>query len=156
RGRRRPADPAPVRAHRRSVGVGKRDQRVNGLLDALSKKIADRWLTTLILPGLLWVCTAALAWQLGWAHALDPRATEPLFRRFDGAHPAGQAIAVAVGALIAAAGAGMTAAGVAAVIRGLRPAAARSAMARWLRAIRLRRWERARELAEQLEADALG
>jgi hypothetical protein len=136
--------------------VGKRDQRVNGLLDALGKKVADRWLTTLLLPGLLWVCTAALAWQLGWEHALDPRAAQPLFRRFDGTHPAGQTVAMAIGAMIAAVGAGITAAGVAAVVRGIRPAAVRSAPARRLRDARLRRWERARRSAEQLEAAELG
>lgn len=129
---------------------------MNGLLDELGKKIVERWLTAWLLPGLLWVCTAALAWQLGWAHALDPRAAEPLLRRFDGTHPAGATIAAAVGAVIAAAGAGMAATGVAAAVRGIRPAAARSALARWLRAVRLRRWERARRFAEQLEADALG
>ena len=129
---------------------------MNGLLDELGKKIVDSWLTARLLPGLLWVCTAALAWQLGWAHALDPRAADPLLRLFDGTHPAGQTIAVAAAVLIAAAGAGLTAAGVAAVVRGLRPAAARSALARRLRAVRLRRWERARRYAEQLEAAALG
>jgi hypothetical protein len=136
--------------------VGKRDQRVNGLLDALGKKIVDKWLTAQLLSGLLWACTAALAWQLGWTHALDPHAAEPLLRRLMGTHPAGQSIAVAAGVLIAAAGAGMTAAGAAAVIRGIRPAAARSALARRLRSVRLRHWERARRSAEQLEADALG
>lgn len=129
---------------------------MTGLLDELGKKIADRWLTAQLLPGLLWVCTAALAWQLGWAHALDVHAAEPLFRWFDGTHPAGQTIAVTVAALIGAAGAGMAAAGVAAVVRGIRPAAARSGPARRLRAGRLRRWERRRRFAEQLEAEALG
>ncbi|WP_051580208.1 hypothetical protein [Pseudonocardia acaciae] len=129
---------------------------MNGLLDQLGKKVADSWLTTLLLPGMLWVCTAALAWQLGWAHALDPGAAEPLIRWLDGSRPAGQGIAVAVVALIVAAGAGLTAAGVAAVLRGVRPVAARGAVARWLRAIRRRRWDRAGRLAERLEADALG
>lgn len=128
---------------------------MNGLLDELGKKVVDRWLTTLLLQGLLWVCTAVLAWQLGWAHALDPRAAAPLLRRLGGDHPAAQSAAVVAGMLIAAAGAGMTAAGLAAVLRGLRPAAARSGLARWLRARRVRRWERAGERAERLEAEAL-
>lgn len=128
---------------------------MNGLLDELGKKIADQWLTTLLLPGLLWVCAAALAWQLRWTHALDVNAAEPLLRRLGSGHPVGQSVAVAVGVLIAAAGAGVTAAGMAAVIRGIGPAAARSAPARHLRAIRRERWERARRSAEQLEKDAL-
>ncbi|HEV2347139.1 MAG TPA: hypothetical protein VGS97_23775 [Actinocrinis sp.] len=49
---------------------------MNGLFDELGKKIADQWLVEL-LPGLLWLCTALLARQLGWAHALDPRMAEP-------------------------------------------------------------------------------
>ena len=129
---------------------------MNGLLDALGQKIADRWLTTLLLHGLLWVCTAVLAWQLGWAHALDPGAAEPLLRRLGGGHSAEQSVAVAAGALIAATGAGMAASGIAALAHALQPAAVHSAPARWRRRIRLQRWERAGELAEQLEADALG
>lgn len=128
---------------------------MNGLFDELGKKIADRWLTTLLLPGLLWVCAAALAWQLRWTHALDLRAAEPLLRRLGSNHPVGQSVAVVGGVLIAAAGAGVTAAGITAVIRGIRPAAARSAPARHLRAVRLQRWERARRSAERLEVDAL-
>lgn len=126
---------------------------MNGLFGELGKKIADQWLTTLLLPGLLWVCAAALAWQLRWAHALDTKAAEPLLRPLGSDHPVGQSVAVFGGVLIAAAGAGMTAAGLAAVIRGIRPAAARSALARHLRTIRLERWERARRSAEQLAKD---
>lgn len=129
---------------------------MNGLFDALGKKIADQWLTTLLLPGLLWVCVTALAWQLRWAHALDMKAAEPLLRPLGSDHAVGQSVAVFGGVLIAAAGAGVTAAGLATVIRGIRPAAARSALARYLRAIRLERWERARRSAEQLEKDLVG
>ncbi|MER5853154.1 hypothetical protein ABT126_40965 [Streptomyces sp. NPDC002012] len=135
--------------------MGQRDQRVNGLLLDLGKKIADRWLTTLFLPGLIWVGTAALAWRLGWAHALDPRAAEPLIRQFEGSHPAGQSVAVALGALTAAMSAGLTATGVAAIVRMVRPLAARTAPARRCRDLRRRRWDRAGRHAEQLEADAL-
>jgi hypothetical protein len=136
--------------------VGERDQRVNGLFDALGKKIADQWLTKLLLPGLLWVCVAALAWQLRWTHALDMKAAEPLLRPLGSDHAVGQSVAVFGGVLIAAAGAGMTAAGLATVIRGIRPAAARSTLARYLRAIRLERWERVRRSAEQLKKDLVG
>ncbi|MFF8595804.1 hypothetical protein ACF061_31040 [Streptomyces sp. NPDC015220] len=136
--------------------MGQRDQQVNGLLLELGKKIADRWLTTLFLPGLIWVCTAALSWQLGWTHALDPSAAEPLLRHVDGRHPVGQSVAVALGALIAAMSAGLTATAVAALIRLFRPAAARTAPVRRLRDVRRRRWERARQHAQRLEEEALG
>ena len=128
---------------------------MNGLLDELGKKVADRWLTTLLLPGLLWVCTAVLAWQLRWAHALDPTVLEPLLRQLGRNHPAGQSAAVVVGALIAAAGVAMSATGVGAVIRAVRPAVIRSRPAQRLRAARVKRWDQARLLAEQLEEGEL-
>ncbi|MET7645859.1 hypothetical protein ABZS83_19940 [Streptomyces sp. NPDC005426] len=135
--------------------MGERDQRVNGLLVELGRQIATRWLTTLLIPGLLWVCVAVPACQLGWAHALDPHAAEPLLRWFVSRRPAGQNIALAVAVLMAALGVGMTATGVPAILRLLRPVAARSAPARRLRTARLARWERARRAAEHLEAEAL-
>jgi hypothetical protein len=44
---------------------------MGGLLGELGKKLADRWLTLLVLPGALYLATAAAARILGQAHALD-------------------------------------------------------------------------------------
>ncbi|SDM38205.1 hypothetical protein [Nonomuraea jiangxiensis] len=41
-------------------------------LREIGKKLAERWLSLLALPGLLYVAVAAVAHVLGWAHALDP------------------------------------------------------------------------------------
>jgi hypothetical protein len=45
---------------------------VNTLLAEIGKKIADRWLTALLLPGLLFTGAVVCAWLLGHRHALDP------------------------------------------------------------------------------------
>jgi hypothetical protein len=41
------------------------------LLSEIGKKIADRWLTALLLPGLLFIAALVCAWLLGHRHALD-------------------------------------------------------------------------------------
>ncbi|AXK36203.1 hypothetical protein DVA86_30055 [Streptomyces armeniacus] len=48
---------------------------MDGLLNGLGTKFAERWVTLLALPGLLFALTLALSWwlhPLGAAHALDP------------------------------------------------------------------------------------
>ncbi|MEU4837509.1 hypothetical protein [Nocardia testacea] len=48
---------------------------MDGLLTGLGSKFAERWITLLALPGLLFALTLALSWwlhSLGAAHALDP------------------------------------------------------------------------------------
>ncbi|MGV9270716.1 hypothetical protein ACWDRR_39465 [Kitasatospora sp. NPDC003701] len=42
-----------------------------GLLDELGKKLAERWLSLLVLPGALYLAAAAAAATLGHGHALD-------------------------------------------------------------------------------------
>ncbi|MGW2724966.1 hypothetical protein [Streptomyces sp. NPDC001492] len=46
---------------------------MNTFLAELSKKLAERWLSLLVLPGLLFLGTAWVARTLGHAHALDRR-----------------------------------------------------------------------------------
>jgi hypothetical protein len=46
---------------------------VNVFLAELSKKLAERWLSLLVLPGLLFLGTAWAGWTLGQAKALRPR-----------------------------------------------------------------------------------
>ncbi|MFJ1844420.1 hypothetical protein [Streptomyces sp. NPDC088146] len=45
---------------------------MGGFLQALGQKLAERWLTLLVLPGALFLATATAASVLGQAHALDP------------------------------------------------------------------------------------
>lgn len=128
---------------------------MNGLLDELGKKIADKWLTALLIPGLLWVCTAVLAWRLGWSHALDPRSARPVLHRLEEAHPADETLTVAVGALIAAVGAGIAADGLSTLVRGFWVAPVRTAPSRWLREARRRRWNAAHKNLEIVKGQAL-
>lgn len=44
---------------------------MTGLLTELGKRVAERWLSTLLLPGLLYTTAIICAHQLGWRHALD-------------------------------------------------------------------------------------
>ncbi|WP_371675658.1 hypothetical protein [Streptomyces sp. NBC_01276] len=46
---------------------------MTGFLTTLGQKLAERWLTLLVLPGALFLCTATAARTLGQAHALDHR-----------------------------------------------------------------------------------
>lgn len=45
---------------------------VDGFLSTLGQKLAERWLTLLVLPGALYLAIAAAAVSIGHAHALDP------------------------------------------------------------------------------------
>lgn len=44
---------------------------MSGFLGELGKKLAERWLTLLVLPGLLYLAVAAAAHTMGHSHALD-------------------------------------------------------------------------------------
>ncbi|MCX4529287.1 hypothetical protein OG982_26935 [Streptomyces sp. NBC_01551] len=44
---------------------------MSGFWSGLAGKLAERWLTLLVLPGAFYLATAATAHALGWAHALD-------------------------------------------------------------------------------------
>ncbi|MEU6658862.1 hypothetical protein [Streptomyces sp. NPDC046821] len=94
---------------------------MNTLLTEVGRKLADRWLSVLVLPGGLFVAAVTCAAWLGHAHALDVGHLEDMVRRL-GHHFAGRPAAVVLavaGALLAATGAGLAAQGVAAGVRGL-------------------------------------
>lgn len=59
--------------HHRSHPAPRAAVAVGGLLNALGQKLAERWLTLLVLPGALFLAAAAAAHTLGQAHALDRR-----------------------------------------------------------------------------------
>src|SRR4051794_2393197 len=44
---------------------------MSGLLLDMGKKLGERWVTLLVLPGLLYVGTVIIAYILGWRHAVD-------------------------------------------------------------------------------------
>ncbi|MEV6350104.1 hypothetical protein [Actinoplanes sp. NPDC051851] len=91
---------------------------MTGLLTEFGKKLADRWLSTLVLPGLLFAVAALGGHLLGWRHALDATALITGLDRIGRAlagHPARIVVAVvAVG--LAATAAGLAAQGLAALV----------------------------------------
>jgi len=92
---------------------------VGGLLNELGKKLADRWLTLLVLPGALYMAVAVAGHKLGQAHAFDlselthavtTYATSPTVKTVGGQ------IALLAAVLAGAAGIGLTAQGLGSLI----------------------------------------
>lgn len=129
---------------------------MTAFLQQLGARIADRWLVNLLLPGLLWLCCAAVAARLGWEHAVDPRAAEPLVRRLGDQRSTAQAILLVAGVFGAAAAIGLAAIGLGAALRRAWALPGTSvAPARWLRDRRRRRWDAADRTAAQLRTEIL-
>jgi hypothetical protein len=96
---------------------------MGGLLGELGKKLADRWLTLLVLPGALYLAAVITAATLGHAHPFTPH---PLIDRLDhwtaAAHPksaAGLAIVLLVAFLLASAACGLAAQAMGALVERL-------------------------------------
>jgi hypothetical protein len=123
--------------------------QVTSFLEQLGAKVVDRWLAGLLLPGLLWLCCVAVAAQLGWEHAVDPRAAQPLLRRLAGERSGAQALLLVAGALGGSAAAGLAATGLATVLRRAWTLPGGAVPAKWLRQWRRRRWEAADRLVTQ-------
>ncbi|MFC9897017.1 hypothetical protein ACFVMC_25305 [Nocardia sp. NPDC127579] len=119
---------------------------MNAFLGELGKKLAERWVTLLVLPGLLWVATAVVAHRLGRGAALD---LNRLHSWFDGfvksqqtARP-GVLLAVTAGILVAAAGAGLAAGWLGRGVERVWMLPGRRRPLRWLTRWRRWRWDRA-------------
>jgi hypothetical protein len=83
----------------------------------LAQKLADRWLTVLVVPGALWLAAVTVAIKLGNAHWADARRlVRELSRLLVGVHGAAETGAILVGTLVAAAAAGIGAQAIGAVI----------------------------------------
>ncbi|MEU1964851.1 hypothetical protein ABZ541_00205 [Micromonospora sediminicola] len=84
---------------------------MTGLLNEVGKKVAERWLSTLLLPGLLFAAAAVCAYLLGHEDALDlKRLVATLDQHGQGLHKRPAAIALTLVAfLLAATGAGIAA-----------------------------------------------
>ncbi|GGP87343.1 hypothetical protein [Streptosporangium pseudovulgare] len=85
---------------------------MTGFLDELGKKLAERWFTLLVLPGLVYLIFVAGAVTLGHSHAFDPAvlrdATDRLAARPAASAP-GTVVLGATAVLAAAAAAGLAA-----------------------------------------------
>lgn len=119
---------------------------MNAFLGELGKKLAERWLTLLVLPGLLYLAVVIVAGILGQRYAtdvgvlriwVDTLAADPASRS-----PAG-VLAGAVGILIGAAGVGLAAAALGQLTQQAWTTPGRRAPARWFTSWRRRRWDRA-------------
>ncbi|MET9557654.1 hypothetical protein [Streptomyces sp. NPDC006645] len=116
-----------------------------GLLAGIGTWIADRWLQTVVLSGMLWVATLVVAARLGQSHPFDVARLhgwlDEIAAQRAGHSPAAILLAVAA-ALLAAGAAGLAAGGLGALLQrlwgadGAGPLLAR--LARWRRSW----WER--------------
>ncbi|MET7458238.1 hypothetical protein ABZT03_41710 [Streptomyces sp. NPDC005574] len=119
---------------------------MNAFLGELGRKLAERWLTLLLLPGALYVTVVTVASVLGQGRALDLRGLSSWIDGLAAARGAGQAgivVLVAAGALAAAAGAGLAAAALGEGVALLWAAQGRRGPGRWLAERRRERWRRA-------------
>lgn len=123
----------------------------------LAKKLAERWVGLLALPGLLFVACVWVCLELGWTHALDLRLlaskAATLGTSLSRASGPAQILAV-VGLLLAAAGVGLIVQALTGPLRawwlGLWPIGLRWA-ARWRTSARTRRWSRLVERRQELQ-----
>ncbi|GAB2732963.1 hypothetical protein [Streptomyces bullii] len=131
---------------------------MNAVLAELGRKYVERWVTLLVLPGLLYVAGAAAAYRLGHAHWADLGRLTGLLDRggpLDGRRPSSVWLLAIVVLPLLSAAAGLAAQGVAAALGRLWfepwPAGADRLARRWT-AARAGRWAAAdRAYREELE-----
>ncbi|SCF67615.1 hypothetical protein [Streptomyces sp. Ncost-T10-10d] len=135
------------------------------MLTELGKKLAERWATLLVLPGALYLGTAAAARTLGHRRALDVERLVEQISSWAGAPAAtqtGKQMVLVAGVLLGSAAAGLAAQALGSVVERISLAAAWRSwpapfhqVAEWRIRVRRRRWEdahgayhRLRDLAE--------
>ncbi|WP_433732671.1 hypothetical protein ACQP0C_10130 [Nocardia sp. CA-129566] len=121
-------------------------------LEALAGKLAEKWLTLLVLPGTLYLAVAITALELGQRHWYDLPMLRDMLTRLasqPAARTAGTVVLGLAGLLAAASVAGLAAKALGAMIIRWWLAPARDPISRWLLARRAVRWERARTRFEQ-------
>ncbi|MEW2812178.1 hypothetical protein AB0929_34635 [Streptomyces massasporeus] len=119
---------------------------MNAFLGELGRKLAERWVTLLLLPGALYVAVVTAASVLGQGRALDLRGLSSWIDGLAAARGAGQVgivVLVAAGALTAATGAGLCAAALGEGVALLWAMEGRRGPGRWLAERRRQRWQRA-------------
>jgi hypothetical protein len=124
---------------------------VTALLGELGKKLAERWLATIVLPGLLLVGAVVVAVRLGQRHPFDAAGLTRWLDATAGspvARSAGTVLLLTAAALLAAGAAGLAAAALGAAAGRWCEARSRP-LTRWLTRWRWRRWARADRRARQ-------
>ena len=125
---------------------------MTAFLAELGAKLADKWLTLLVLPGLIYLACAAAADELGQRRALDAGALRGAVNRVAGQPAAGSAgaiIVAAVAVLAAAAAAGLAANGLGRLVERAWTAEGNQWPASLLVRRRQRRWDEAGARVEQ-------
>ncbi|WP_418955372.1 hypothetical protein [Streptomyces tritici] len=119
---------------------------MNAFLGELGRRLAERWVTLLLLPGALFVAVVTVASVLGHGRALDLRGLSAWIDGLAASRGAGQpgiVVLVAAGGLAAAAGTGLAAAALGEGVALLWAAEGRRGPGRRLAARRRERWRRA-------------
>jgi hypothetical protein len=119
---------------------------VTGFLAELGKKLTDRWLDALVLPGLLWVATLTTALRLGQTHPFDLVRLRGWLDQL-AAHPAvhtlGTVVLAATGILLACAAAGLAAVALGGLLQRLWVLPGTHPPSAWLLRWRQHRWDTA-------------
>ncbi|MFI9150636.1 hypothetical protein [Streptomyces sp. NPDC053367] len=123
---------------------------MTGFLAKLGTNLTERWLSLLVLPGLLWAAAAAAAFRLEQADPFDPRPLADWLRGI-AALPAEHrttwlAVAGIVGVLVSA-GVGLAVGGLGSVLENLWVAQGTRAPLSWIVRARQRRWNAVRASA---------
>ncbi|MFG2004246.1 hypothetical protein ACGFNU_34310 [Spirillospora sp. NPDC048911] len=124
---------------------------MNGFLAEVGKKLAERWLALLALPGLLYLATAAVAITLGHGHALDAARLGDRITAWSASGPlrsVGGAALIMLAALLASVAAGLLASGLAVLIELAWTTPGRRRPARWLTDLRRHRSRTAKARAD--------
>ncbi|MFD9356476.1 hypothetical protein [Streptomyces sp. NPDC060031] len=130
---------------------------MTGFLAKLGTSLAERWLSLLVLPGVLWAAAAAAASRVGQADPFDPQPLVDWLRSI-AAQPTEHrttwlAVAGAVGVL-ASAGAGLAASGLASALENLWAARGTRPPLAWIVRARQWRWNAVRASARFRIAEA--
>ncbi|MEW2353609.1 hypothetical protein [Spirillospora sp. NPDC029432] len=128
---------------------------MNGLLGELGKKLAERWLSLLVLPGALFLAVAAAALVLGHGHALDAGRLAREITRHAGARPvrtAGGQVLLLAAVLAGAAAVGVVVQALGALVERLVLAAGWRRWPGLPRAVARRRVERRRRRWDERQA----
>jgi len=119
---------------------------VSGFLAEMGKKLADRWLDLLVLPGVLWVTVLAAAILLGQEHPFDVGRLRSWLEG-QAARPSSHSLATVllavVGLLAAAAAVGLCASALGSVLQRLWVLPGWRRPLTWLVSARQRRWDTA-------------
>jgi hypothetical protein len=134
---------------------GKATAGMSEFLGELGKKLAERWVTLLAIPGLLYLAAATLAVALGQSHALDVHELTGQIAKW-AASPAlkstGGAILIIAAVLAGSVVAGLAAAAVGRLTEIVWTLPGRRGPARWLAEWRRRRFQAAKQIADDPNA----